>query len=359
MALKIGIIGLPNVGKSTIFNALTHSKTAQAANYPFCTIDPNIGVVTVPDLRLKKLAEIVNPEKIVPTTIEFVDVAGLVKGASEGEGLGNKFLSNIRECHAIAHVVRAFEDPNIVHVHGAINPKEDIEVIETELILADLKTVEKRLEKAMKDSKSGDKLIQKEAELVARLKDHLEKGQIASLFETEEDEAELLRDLHLLTMKPNLYVMNIHESQVGTNVHEKLHVPKEKVIPISAKVEEDLVGFSDEEAEQYLKDLGMAESGLNALIRSAYGALNLMTFFTAGPQEARAWTIDKGTYAPQAAGKIHTDFEKGFIKAEVIPYEDYIMAGGEAKAKEKGLMQLSGKDYIIQDGDVVYFHVRT
>ena len=301
MALKIGIIGLRTLENQQFSTRLLIPNSAGLN--PFCTIDPNIGVVTVPDLRLKKLAEIVNPEKIVPTTIEFVDVAGLVKGASEGEGLGNKFLSNIRECHAIAHVVRAFEDPNVVHVHGAINPKEDIEVIETELILADLKTVEKRLEKAMKDSKSGDKLIQKEAELVARLKDHLEKGRIASSFETEEDEAELLRDLHLLTMKPNLYVMNIHESQIGTNVHEGLQVPKEKVIPISAKVEEDLVGFSDEEAEQYLKDLGMAESG-SSLIRSAYGALNLMTFFH-GRSAGGAWTIDKGTYAQQAAENPH------------------------------------------------------
>jgi ribosome-binding ATPase len=359
MALKIGIVGLPNVGKSTIFNALTKSQGAQAANYPFCTIDPNVGIVEVPDPRIHKLSDLSASESTIPTAIEFVDVAGLVKGASEGEGLGNKFLANIRECHAIAHVVRAFDDPNIVHVHGEINPQNDIEVIETELILADLKTIEKRLEKALREAKSGNTKIKQYADLLANLKEHLGNGQIASKFESAEDEMELLRDLQLMTHKPNLYVMNIHEGQVGEPVHEKVDVEKEKVIPICAKIEEDLVGFSEDEADTYLKDLGMTESGLNSLIRSAYDSLELITYFTSGPKESRAWTIEKGMNAQKAAGKIHTDFEKGFIKAEVIPYQKYIEAGGEQAAKEKGLMQLSGKEYIVQDGDVIYFHVRS
>ncbi|MBU1992494.1 MAG: redox-regulated ATPase YchF [Patescibacteria group bacterium] len=358
MALKIGIVGLPNVGKSTLFNALTRSKAAQAANYAFCTIDPNIGVVEVPDLRLKKLEELVNPANTVPTTIEFVDVAGLVKGASKGEGLGNQFLSNIRECHAIAHVIRGFEDENVVHVHGKIDPQGDVEIIETELILADLKTVEKRLAKALSDAKSGDAKLKAYAERIGQLKEHLESGQTADKFATEEDTRELLRDLHLLTMKPTLYVMNIHENQIHDPIHEKLNVDPDRILKISAKVEEDLVGFSDEETNAYLKELGLAESGLNALIRSAYNSLGLVTFFTAGPKEARAWTIKKETKADKAASEIHTDFEKGFIKAEVIPYEKYIEAGGEIKAKEKGFMQLSGRDYIVQDGDVIYFHVK-
>lgn len=360
MALKIGIVGLPNVGKSTIFNALLRSKKAQAANYPFCTIDPNVGVVEVPDVRLYKLAEMNDSKSIVPATIEFVDVAGLVKGASKGEGLGNQFLSNIRECQAIAHIVRIFEDPNIIHVHGKIDPKEDIEIIETELILADLKTVEKRLDKAVSEAKSGNPKLKKYAELVARLKEHLEKGQIAIRFPMDNEEKELLSDLHLLTMKPNLYVLNTKEEDIGKNLYEKVSfVEKEKVIPICAKVEEDLIGFGNAEADQYLKELGMKESGLNALIRSAYGALGLITFFTAGPKETRAWTIEKDTTAQKAAGKIHTDFEKGFIKAEVTPYNKYIEAGGEASAKEKGMIQISGRDYIVKDGDVIYFHVKT
>lgn len=359
MSLKIGIVGLPNVGKSTLFNALTRSHSAAAHNYPFCTIDPNIGVVEVPDARLQKLAEISHSEKIIPAAVEFVDIAGLVKGASEGEGLGNKFLSHIRECDAIAHIVRIFDDPNITHVHGKIDPKTDREVIESELILSDLQTIEKRLQKANSDAKSGDRDKQQYAQLLTRLKEKLESGVLAGNIDFSIEEKELLRDLHLLTMKPHLYIINVPENELAGFDRDKyaklLGVDPEKIIPICAKLEEDLADLSPADALQYLKELGVEDTGLNHLIRVAYDTLGLITFLTSGPQESRAWTIKKGSLAPQAAGVIHTDFEKGFIKAEVIGSEHFIASGGEAKAREKGLLRQEGKEYIVQDGDVVHF----
>ena len=360
MSLKIGIVGLPNVGKSTIFNALTKTHTADAQNYPFCTIDPNVGIVEVPDHRLKVLSEMSKSAKTIPAAIEFVDIAGLVKGASEGEGLGNKFLSHIRECNAIGHVIRYFDDPNIIHVHGNINPKYDCEIIESELILADIQTVEKRLQKAGADAKSGDKKKKEYAELVQKILIELQKGILAINMKLEEHEKLEIEDLHLLTMKPNIYILNIHESQIGKVDREK--VAKElgtddpnKIVPISAKVEEELGAFSDEEAKEYLKTLGIEDTGFNTLIKECYSLLGLITYLTTGPMETRAWTIKKGFLAPQAAGVIHTDFEKGFIKAEVISYEDFVTAGGEQKAKEQGLMRLEGKDYTVKDGDVMHF----
>ncbi len=360
MSLKIGIVGLPNVGKSTLFNALTRSRAAEAANYPFCTIDPNVGVVEVPDDRLKKLAAISNSEKIIPAAIEFVDIAGLVKGASTGEGLGNKFLSHIRECDAIGHVVRIFEDTNVIHVHGNVQPKFDREVIESELILADLQTVEKRLQKANSDAKSGapDKLHY--ATVLTRVMGELQKGILAIDIEFTAEEKELLDDLHLLTMKPNLYILNVSEkelAEIDTAKYASLLSvdDPDKIIPISARVEEELSAFSDVEAEEYLKALGISETGLNHLIRSAYKTLGLITYFTSGPQESRAWTIKNGWHAPKAAGVIHTDFEKGFIRAEVINWQDFVNCGGEAKAKEQGKMRLEGKEYVVRDGDVMHF----
>jgi ribosome-binding ATPase len=360
MSLKIGIVGLPNVGKSTIFNSLVGAKSAQAENYPFCTIDPNVGVVEVPDKRLLKLAEITKTEKIIPTAIEFVDIAGLVKGASKGEGLGNKFLANIRECDAIVQVVRFFEDSNIVHVHGDIDPKRDREVIDMELTLADLQTLEKRLTKAKADAKSNDKEKKQYAELIERLYNHLAEGKLASSLDFTHEEKLLLRDLHLLTIKPHLHIVNLHESQIKdfdkTSYSSLLGIEDEsKIIPICAKVEEELANFTQEEALEYLNDLGLKETGLNELIRAAYKCLNLITFFTAGPKEVRAWTVEDGALAPEAAGVIHTDFQKGFIKAEVIKYDDYVEQGGELKVKEKGLMKLEGKEYRVIDGDVVHF----
>jgi len=360
MSLKIGIVGLPNVGKSTIFNALVGSKSAQAANYPFCTIDPNIGVVEVPDERLNKLAEIEHPEKIIPTTIEFVDIAGLVKGASKGEGLGNQFLANIRECDAIVQVVRCFEDSNIIHVHGDIDPKRDREIIDTELILADLQTVEKRLIKAKSDAKSNDKDRLGYAQLTQRLNDHLSKGELALTMSLTHEEKLMLRDIHLLTIKPHLYIVNIHENQIKDFDREKykglLGVEDEsKIIPICAKVEEELSNFTKEEALEYLKEIGLKETGLNELIKAAYKSINLMTYFTAGPKEVRAWTVERGALAPEAAGVIHTDFQKGFIKAEVIRYDDFIAYGGEVGAKEKGCLKIEGKDYEVKDGDIMHF----
>ncbi|MBI4232490.1 redox-regulated ATPase YchF, partial [Candidatus Peregrinibacteria bacterium] len=329
MALKIGIVGLPNVGKSTLFNALTRNKTAEAANYPFCTIDPNVGIVEVPDQRMTKLIEISKSEKAIPTAIEFVDIAGLVKGASQGEGLGNKFLSHIRECNAIGHVIRIFDDPNITHVHGTINPKEDREVIESELLLADLQTLEKRLDKAKSDAKSGDKEKKAYADLVQMVNDELNAGKLASNLDLSQEEKLQLRDLHLLTMKPNLYIINVPESEVSDIDRQKyasalgVYDPG-KVIPICAKLEEELSDLSFEESSEYLQSLNVKDTGLNALIRSAYDTLGLITYFTSGPKETRAWTIQKGTLAPQAAGTIHTDFEKGFIKAEVVHADHFI-----------------------------------
>lgn len=360
MSLKIAIVGLPNVGKSTLFNALTKSMAAQAQNYPFCTIDPNIGIVEVPDHRLYELAKTANSQKIIPAVVEFVDVAGLVKGASTGEGLGNKFLANIRECDAIGHVIRIFDDKNIIHVHGNVNPKFDREVIESELLLADVQTLEKRLQKAQSDAKSGDVEKKKYLQLLEMVMQKFNEGVLANNIGFSEEEKNSLHDLHLLTMKPHLYFLNLHEDQIGNinlkEVADQMGVDDQnKIIPICAKIEEELGTLSDEEAKQYLASFGLKETGLNALIRAAYKTLGLITYFTCGPKEAHAWTIKQGTLAPQAAGVIHTDFEKGFIKAEVIFWQDFVNCGGELKAKEKGLMRMEGKQYVAQDGDVMLF----
>lgn len=360
MSLKIGIVGLPNVGKSTLFNALTKEGAAESANYPFCTIDPNVGVVEVPDERLAKLAEICNPENIIPTVIEFVDIAGLVKGASEGEGLGNQFLSHIRECHAIAQVIRVFEDPDIIHVHGEIEPQKDREIIEAELIFADLQTLEKRLHKAQAEAKSNDKKKIEYAKLLEKIEQEFHKGKLVHNMDLSDEEREIIHDLHFLTNKPLLYIANVHENEIGSiNIDElrkKLEIDENTpLIPISAKVEEELSSFSEEEATEYLNELGLQETGLNQLVKASYKLLDLITFLTAGPKEVRAWTVKKGSKAPKAAGVIHTDFEKGFIKAEVIKFDDFVSCGGESGAKEKGLMKLEGKEYIVQDGDVMHF----
>ncbi|MFA5830007.1 MAG: redox-regulated ATPase YchF [Candidatus Gracilibacteria bacterium] len=358
--MKIGIVGLPNVGKSTLFNALTKTKGAMAANYPFCTIDPNIGIVSVPDERMQKLAETVKPQRILPAIVEFVDIAGLVKGASEGEGLGNQFLSHIRECDAIAQVVRVFADPNVIHVHENVDPKRDVEIIETELIMADLQTVQKRLGKAQSDAKSGDAKKKAYADLVARVERGLTEGKKVIDTDWNPEEKLALHDLHLLTAKPLLYVANIDEKEAGKiNVEElkpKLGLTaQQKLIPISAKIEEEIGTLTEEEGKMFLEEMGLKETGLNALIKAAYETLGLQTYFTAGVQEVRAWTIHKGDKGPQAAGVIHTDFEKGFICAEVIWWEDFVNCGGEVVAKEKGKMRLEGKEYIVKDGDVMHF----
>ncbi|MBU1446005.1 redox-regulated ATPase YchF [Patescibacteria group bacterium] len=360
MSLKIGIVGLPNVGKSTLFNALTRSKSAEAANYPFCTIDPNVGVVEVPDERIDQLIKIVNPAKTIPAVIEFVDIAGLVKGASEGEGLGNKFLSNIRECDAIAQVIRVFEDPDVVHVHGEIEPQKDREIIEAELIFADLQTLDKRMKKAEGEAKSGDKFKRAYVDLLKRIELHLHQGKLLSHMDfTKEEKAEFY-DLHFLTMKPLLYIANVHENEVGNidveTLRKKLDISgNSELVPISARVEEELGSFSDSEAAEYLETLGMKETGLNQLIKASYRLLDLITYFTAGVTEVHAWTIHRGWTAPKAAGVIHTDFEKGFIRAEVISCEDFIANNGEIGAKDKGLMRLEGKEYVVNDGDVMHF----
>lgn len=360
MSLKIGIVGLPNVGKSTLFNALTKSKSADAQNYPFCTIDPNVGVVEVPDERLTKLTQLSSSAKTIPATIEFVDIAGLVKGASTGEGLGNKFLSHIRECDAIGQVVRVFDDPNIIHVHGKIDPKIDREVIESELLLADLQTMEKRLQKALSDAKSGEKEKRDYAELLQKIKNHLEAGNLANTLPLSTEESAQIADLHLLTLKSHLYIINIPESEL-TNFDENKFAEilgvadAKKIIPICASLEAQLADLSDQEATEYLESLGIKESGLNHLIRIAYDTLGLITFFTSGPKESRAWTVKKGSLAPQAAGTIHTDFEKGFIKAEVISSQHFIETGGEAKAREKGFLRMEGKEYEVKDGDIMHF----
>ncbi len=360
MSLKIGIVGLPNVGKSTLFNALTKTKSADAQNYPFCTIDPNIGIVEIPDERLVNLGQISSSEKVIPTAIEFVDIAGLVKGASLGEGLGNKFLSHIREVDAVGHVIRVFDDPNIIHVHGKIDPQMDKEIIESELILSDLQTLEKRLEKALSESKSGEKAKKIYAELLERIKSHLEQGTLTSNIELVDEEHQMLRDLHLLTNKPHLYIINIPEGHLIDVDRGKyadiLGVENpNKIIPICAHLEEQLAELNPEEIKEYLSELGVEDSGLNSLIRSAYDTLGLITFFTSGEKETRAWTVHRDAFAPQAAGKIHTDFEKGFIKAEVVHADDFIKHGGEQKAKEQGLIRMEGKDYLVKDGDVMHF----
>ncbi len=357
MALKIGIVGLPNVGKSTLFNALTRSKGAQAANYPFCTIDPNIGIVEVPDERLTVLAGLVHPEKIIPAAVEFVDIAGLVKGASAGEGLGNKFLSHIREVDAICHVVRIFEGGDILHVEGSVDPKRDRETIETELALADLDVIKKRIEKNQGGARTGNKDAKLDLAVSEKIKATLENGGVTQL---DQEETLIADRMQLLTRKPVIYAVNASEEQMKTlsieEARKRLLLPADaEVVLISAKIEEDLQELSPEDAKTFLKDLGVESSGLDRLIRAAYHLLGYITYFTAGVQEVRAWTIHKGWTAPQAAGVIHTDFEHGFICAETISYKDFVQYGTEVKAKEAGKMRQEGKAYVVADGDVMHF----
>lgn len=351
MSLSIGIVGLPNVGKSTLFNLLT-KKGVEAANYPFCTIDPNVGVVKVPDQRLDALAEVSKPEKIIPTTIEFVDIAGLVAGASKGEGLGNQFLAHIRECDAICEVIRGFKDENIIHVDGRIDPQADKETINLELILADLSSIAKRLEKSKKESKRGDKEIIKQTEILEKIYNHLEAGQAARSLEFEEEDLPFVKTLNLLSAKPIIYLLNKDEDE-DTN----LEMPDGEVLAINVKLEGEITALDEAEQAEYIKELGLEQSGLDKLIATSYKLLGLDTFFTTGSDETRAWTIKKGAKAPEAAGVIHTDFYKGFIRAEVINWQKFIEAGSDAKAREKGLIRTEGKDYVVQDGDVCHFLV--
>ena len=361
MALKCGIVGLPNVGKSTLFNCLSSAK-AQSANFPFCTIEPNVGTINVPDSRLEKLEELVNPQKVVPNTMEIVDIAGLVKGASEGEGLGNQFLGNIRETDAILHVVRCFDDGNIVHVDGSVDPVRDKETIDIELQLKDLETVQKRVEKSKKVAKSGDKDAKKQVELFEKVVATLEQGKSVRTIDFSEDEQLLVNELNLITSKPVMYVCNVDEAALkGGNdyVNQIKAIAKEEkagVIMVSAQLEADIAELDDyEERQLFLEDAGLNEPGVNKLIREAYSLLNLSTYFTAGEKEVRAWTIKVGMTAPQAAGVIHTDFEKGFIRAEVIKYDDYVEYGSESACKEAGKLSVEGKDYVVENGDVMHF----
>jgi GTP-binding protein YchF len=361
--LEVGIVGLPNVGKSTLFNAITKAG-AEAANFPFCTIEPNVGVVAVPDERLNVLHKMYDSKKTTPASVRFVDIAGLVKGAANGEGLGNKFLEHIRQVDAVAHVVRCFDDANITHVEGGVDPLRDIDIIQTELCLADLEVVEKRIMRLAKIAKSGNKEAKVEDEILRRIKESLDNGKPARQVELTADELEMIKDINLLTLKPTLYVTNVAEDEVATAYEENAYVQKVKefakaenaeVVAISARVEAEIAELDAEEAKAFLEDLGETESGLDRLIKAAFDLLGLQTFLTAGPDECRAWTITKGTTAPKAAGKIHTDFERGFIRAEIVNYDDLVANGSVAAAREKGQVRVEGKDYVMQDGGVVNF----
>ncbi|WP_178863588.1 redox-regulated ATPase YchF [Thiomicrorhabdus cannonii] len=359
MGFKCGIVGLPNVGKSTLFNALTNAGI-ESANYPFCTIEPNVGVVPVPDPRLQALAEIVKPERILPTTMEFVDIAGLVEGASKGEGLGNKFLANIRETDAIAQVVRCFENDDIVHVAGKVEPLSDIEIINTELVLADMESIEKAIQKVQRVAKSGDKAAAAQMASLEKVMKEVEQGTLVRMIDLDDDDRKVLAGLHLLTIKPMMYIANVNEDGFENNPHleavQKLAAEQGAiVVPVCAAIESEIAELDEEDKAAFLEEMGQEEPGLNRVIRAGFELLGLQTYFTAGVKEVRAWTVRKGATAPQAAGVIHTDFERGFIRAEVTAYNDFIQYKGEAGAKEAGKLRLEGKEYIVQDGDVMHF----